>query len=102
MQESATRRSFLQAVGHTAAAMRLQELVRGEEEPIQGFEEAPTAPDVSQGWKPVSEHRPLVGIADALNMTVAGIVAHQSVLKNGELTKIPQYGVQSTRRAEME
>jgi hypothetical protein len=35
--------------------------------------------------------RPLVDVAKALNMTVAGIVAHQSALKNGELLKIPQY-----------
>ena len=34
---------------------------------------------------------PLVDIAAALNMTVAGIVAHQSALKDGELLKIPQY-----------
>ena len=34
---------------------------------------------------------PLVNIAWALNMTVAGIVAHQSAMKNGELMKIPQY-----------
>lgn len=34
---------------------------------------------------------PLVNIAWALNMTVAGIVAHQSALKDGELMKIPQY-----------
>ena len=34
---------------------------------------------------------PLVNIAWALNMTVAGIVAHQSATKNGELLKIPQY-----------
>ena len=34
---------------------------------------------------------PLVNIAWALNMTVAGIVAHQSAIKNGELLKIPQY-----------
>ena len=36
---------------------------------------------------------PLVNIAWALNMTVAGIVAHQSALKNGELLKIPQYAL---------
>ena len=35
--------------------------------------------------------KPLVDIAMALNMTVAGIVAHQSALKDGELLKIPQY-----------
>jgi predicted dehydrogenase len=34
---------------------------------------------------------PLVNIAWALNMTVAGIVAHQSALKDGEWMKIPQY-----------
>ena len=34
---------------------------------------------------------PLVNIAWALNMTVAGIVAHQSAMKDGELLKIPQY-----------
>ena len=36
---------------------------------------------------------PLVNIAWALNMTVAGIVAHQSALKGGELLKIPQYAL---------
>lgn len=39
----------------------------------------------------LQERRPLVNIAWALNMTVAGIVAHQSALKDGELLKIPQY-----------
>lgn len=34
---------------------------------------------------------PLVNVAMALNLTVPGIVAHQSALKNGELLKIPQY-----------
>ncbi len=34
---------------------------------------------------------PLVDIAWALNMSVAGVVAHQSALKDGELLKIPQY-----------
>ncbi len=35
--------------------------------------------------------KPLVNIAWALNMTVAGIVAHQSALKDGEVLKIPQF-----------
>ena len=35
--------------------------------------------------------KPRVDVAQALNMTVAGIVAHQSALKNGELRNIPQY-----------
>ena len=34
---------------------------------------------------------PLIDINQSLNMTVAGIVAHQSALKNGELLKIPQF-----------
>jgi predicted dehydrogenase len=34
---------------------------------------------------------PLVNIAQALNLTVSGIVAHQSALKQGELLKIPQF-----------
>jgi hypothetical protein len=34
---------------------------------------------------------PLVGIAPALNMTVPGIVAHQSALKDGETLAIPHF-----------
>lgn len=34
---------------------------------------------------------PLIDIAMALNMTVSGIVAHESALRDGELMKIPQY-----------
>ena len=37
------------------------------------------------------DRKPWVDVALALNMTVAGIVAHQSALKGGELLKIPQY-----------
>lgn len=39
----------------------------------------------------LQERQPLVDIAMALNMTVSGIVAHQSALKDGELLKIPQF-----------
>lgn len=40
----------------------------------------------------ILEHRtPLVNVSWALNLTVAGIVSHQSALKDGELLKIPQY-----------
>jgi predicted dehydrogenase len=39
----------------------------------------------------LENRKPLVDVALALNMTVAGIVAHQSALRNGELMKIPQY-----------
>ena len=39
----------------------------------------------------LQDRKPLVDIATALNMTVGGIVAHQSALKNGEWLKIPGY-----------
>ena len=37
--------------------------------------------------------QPLVNIAAALNLTVAGIVAHQSALEGGKLMKIPQFAI---------
>lgn len=39
----------------------------------------------------LEDRKPLVDVAQALNMTVSGIVAHQSAMKDGELMKIPQY-----------
>jgi len=39
----------------------------------------------------LADRKPLVDIEQALAMTVAGIVAHKSALKGGELMKIPQY-----------
>ena len=39
----------------------------------------------------LENRKPYVDIAISLNMTVAGIVAHQSALKDGEWLKIPQY-----------
>jgi predicted dehydrogenase len=39
----------------------------------------------------LEDRQPLVDIYMALSLTVAGIVAHQSALKDGELMKIPQY-----------
>ena len=39
----------------------------------------------------LQNRRPVVDIISALNMTVSGVVAHQSALKGGELMKIPQY-----------
>jgi len=39
----------------------------------------------------LENRKPLVDVAWALNMTVAGVVAHQSALNDGELMKIPQY-----------
>lgn len=37
------------------------------------------------------DRKPWIDVAQALNMTVAGIVAHQSALRDGEWMKIPQY-----------
>jgi hypothetical protein len=39
----------------------------------------------------LQDRKPLVDISLALNMTVAGIVAHQSALKDGEWLKIHQW-----------
>ncbi|MFA6543112.1 MAG: Gfo/Idh/MocA family oxidoreductase [Limisphaerales bacterium] len=39
----------------------------------------------------LQNRKPLVDVAMALNLTVAGIVAHHSALKGGELMKIPQF-----------
>ena len=39
------------------------------------------------------DRKPLVDAAIALNMTVSGIVAHQSALKDGEWLKIPVYSL---------
>ena len=41
----------------------------------------------------ILDRKPLVDIAAALNMTVSGIVAHQSALKQGELLKIPVFKI---------
>ena len=41
----------------------------------------------------LEDRKPLVDIVQSLNMTVAGIVAHRSALKDGELMKIPQYAL---------
>jgi len=41
----------------------------------------------------LQDRKPLVDIVRALNMTVCGIVANQSALKDGERMKVPQYGV---------
>ncbi len=39
----------------------------------------------------LQNRKPLVSIDVALNLTVSGVVAHTSALKDGELIKIPQY-----------
>jgi predicted dehydrogenase len=39
----------------------------------------------------LQKRRPLVDVAMSLNMTVPGIIAHQSALKDGERLKVPQF-----------
>lgn len=39
----------------------------------------------------LESRRPLVDIAMALNMTVPGVIAHQSALKGGETLEIPRF-----------
>ena len=39
----------------------------------------------------IQGRQPLVDVAMSLNMTVPGIIAHQSALKDGERLKIPQF-----------
>ena len=39
----------------------------------------------------LEKRTPLIDITLSLNMTVPGVVAHQSALKNGELMKVPQF-----------
>ncbi len=37
------------------------------------------------------DRKPIIDVSEALNMTMAGIIAHQSALKDGEWIKVPQY-----------
>ena len=39
----------------------------------------------------LQDRQPLVNVYEALAMTVPGIIAHQSALKDGETLKVPQY-----------
>jgi hypothetical protein len=39
----------------------------------------------------LEDRKPLVDVVQALNMTVPGVVAHQSALNNGERLPVPQY-----------
>lgn len=77
----------------------------GMEENLPDIERPPLPPGVEAGGHGGShgrlmdefvtsileDRKPLVDVAMALNMTVGGIVAHQSALKGGEWMKIPQY-----------
>ena len=77
----------------------------GLEKSLPGLNRPPLPPGVSPGGHGgshghltnefisaiIQDRKPLVDIAIALNLTVSGIVAHESALKDGELMKIPQY-----------
>ena len=39
------------------------------------------------------DQKPIVDVSEALNMTLAGVIAHQSALKGGEWMKIPHYKI---------
>lgn len=39
------------------------------------------------------DQKPIVDVSEALNMTLAGVIAHESALKGGEWMKIPQYQI---------
>ena len=39
------------------------------------------------------DKKPIVDISDALNMTMSGVIAHKSALKDGEWMKVPQYNL---------
>ncbi len=63
MENSTSRRSFLQAMGLGAAAMGFSSEAVGQEKPkIQGFEEEPVDPDAAKKWKLVSDRKVRVGI----------------------------------------
>ena len=59
----ASRRSFIQTIGWGAAATAMARPAHAQQTPaIAGLESVPTAPDASQGWKPLSDRRLRVGI----------------------------------------
>jgi hypothetical protein len=78
---------------------------QGEETKLPPMDKPPLPPSVKLGghggshgylghefvMSILEKRRPLIDIGPALNMSVAGIVAHDSALKDGELMKIPQY-----------
>ncbi|MFK5972492.1 MAG: Gfo/Idh/MocA family oxidoreductase [Flavobacteriaceae bacterium] len=39
------------------------------------------------------DQKPIVGVSEALNMTLSGVIAHKSAIKGGEWMKIPQYQI---------
>src|SRR5262249_51239000 len=77
----------------------------GKSKPLPDLSRPPLPPTVDPGSEAgacghlmnefvtaILENRtPMVNIAEALNMTVAGVVASESAKKDGELLKIPQF-----------
>jgi len=64
MANSTSRRSFLQSVGFGTAALGLSSSASAQlkQQLIPGFEETPTDPESSKGWKPISDRKIRVGI----------------------------------------
>ena len=66
----ATRRTFLQAVGMSAAAVTIGAVANtaaraaaaADEKPIQGFEKDAADPEQSKDWKPISDRKIRVGL----------------------------------------
>ena len=58
--EGVSRRSFLHALGISAAGLSLS--AAAAEPPIQGFERAPVDAHASEGWRPISDRKIRVGI----------------------------------------
>jgi predicted dehydrogenase len=72
---------------------------------LPSFEKPPLPPGVQPGahegshgylgnefvMSILENRKPMVDIIAALNLTVGGIVAHESALKDGELLKVPQF-----------
>jgi predicted dehydrogenase len=59
---SFTRRSFLQTIGLGSAAIALEQTARSQDKVIQGFEQAPTDPNASKAWEPISDRKIRVGL----------------------------------------
>jgi predicted dehydrogenase len=84
---------------------KFQPAEKGAEKNLPDVSRPPLPPSVSRGGHGGSHgylmnefimailenRKPLVDVAQALNMTAAGIIAHESAMKGGELLKIPQF-----------
>ncbi|MGI9428005.1 MAG: Gfo/Idh/MocA family protein, partial [Bythopirellula sp.] len=65
MDNSTSRRTFMQSLGLGTAAVGLSGAALAQQKqkkPIPGFEEAPTDPSASKNWQPVSDRKIRVGI----------------------------------------